>query len=417
MKTATNFIQPVRSALACALIAALSCHAHADAITDWNTKSGEIIIESKMGTPPAVRVMAIVQTAAYEAANAVTKRYEPSHTALDATAGVAGEASVDAAIAAAHRVALSRLVPTQVAAIDNAYQGALARVPEGAARAAGVSIGEKAAVAVLAARGNDGAGAPDAYRPHTTPGAYVPTATPAVPQWAQRKPWLLASPAQLRPGPPPSLASDPWARDFNEVKALGGRTSAQRSAEQTDIARFWDFSLPPIYHGIVRSVANMPARDATQNARLFALVSQAMDDGMIAVFDAKYHYNFWRPTTAIRNGDIDGHAATERDASWAPLIDVPMHPEYPSAHSILASSVATILKAEVGNGTMPALATSSPTAKGATRRWKNLDDFAREVGDARIYEGVHFRNSTEIGAAMGRKLGEIAVTQGMGALH
>ena len=129
---------------------------------------------------------------------------------------------------------------------------------------------------------------------------------------------------------------------------------------------------------------------------------------MIGVFDAKYHYNFWRPATAIRNGDADGNDATEREATWAPFIDTPMHPEYPSAHSILASSVGVVLQAEVGNGAMPALATSSPTAKGTERRWTSIDDFAGEVGNARVYEGVHYRFSTEVGADMGRKVGALA---------
>jgi hypothetical protein len=160
---------------------------------------------------------------------------------------------------------------------------------------------------------------------------------------------------------------------------------------------------------VVRSVANAPGRDVTQNARLFAAVAQAMDDAMISVFDAKYHYNFWRPLTAIRNGDVDGHDGTERDASWVSLIDAPMHPEYPSAHSILAGAVGTVVQAEVGKGPMPLLTTISPTAKGATRRWNSVEDFTREVGNARIYEGIHYRTSTETGAAMGKQVGELAV--------
>jgi hypothetical protein len=138
---------------------------------------------------------------------------------------------------------------------------------------------------------------------------------------------------------------------------------------------------------------------------------------MIAVFDAKYHYNFWRPTTAIRNGDMDGNDATERDASWTPFIDAPMHPEYPSAHSILAAAVATVLKAEVGDGPIPLLTTTSPTAKGATRRWTNLDDFTHEVGNARIYEGIHYRTSTDVGISMGQQIGALTVEKLLQAPH
>jgi PAP2 superfamily len=146
-----------------------------------------------------------------------------------------------------------------------------------------------------------------------------------------------------------------------------------------------------------------------RNARLFALASQAMDDAMIGVFEAKYHYGFWRPVTAIRNGDIDGNDATPREASWVSLIDAPMHPEYPSGHSILASTVATVIKADAGRGPMPVLATSSPTAKGATRRWSNVEDFVQEVSDARIYGGIHFRSATQAGEAMGKQIGKLAV--------
>jgi PAP2 superfamily len=400
-------IHAARIGLAATLLAGSAVSASTDVITDWNVKAGEIIVESKLGTPPAIRVMAIVHTAAYEAVNAITRRDPAGRLQLEPAQG----ASVDAAVAAANRATLAKLLPSQQASIDAAYQAALAKVAEGAAKTAGIAVGEKAAAGVLAVRADDGATPAAAYRPHATAGVYVPTAMPAVPQWPQRKPWLMASAAQFRPGPPPALTTESWARDYNEIKALGGKASARRSAEQTEIARFWEFSLPPIYHGVVRSVADMPGRDATQNARLFAAVTQAMDDAMIAVFDAKYRYNFWRPSTAIRNGDIDGNDATEREASWAPFIDEPMHPEYPSAHSILASVVATVLRAEVGAGPMPVLTTTSPSAKGAARRWTKVDDFTQEVANARIYEGVHYRFSTEVGAAMGKQIGELAVTK------
>jgi hypothetical protein len=370
---------------------ALTLHAQADVITDWNIKSGELITEAKIGTPPAVHVMAIVQTAAHGAVGSAAK-----------------SASIDAAVAAAHRATLSKLLPAQQAQVDTAYQAALTLVAEGPAKVAGIAAGEKAAADVLAQRLDDGAATAESYRPHTTAGAYVPTAAAAIPQWPQRKPWLLSSAAQFRPAAPPALTSAQWLRDFNEVKELGSKASPRRSAEQTEIARFWDYSLPAIYHGVLRSVALQPGRDVARNARLFALAAQAMDDALIGVFEAKYHYNFWRPVTAIRNADIDGHDGTQREASWASLIDAPMHPEYPSAHSSLASTVATVIKADVGTGPMPVLATSSPTAKGATRRWTTVDDFVQEVSDARIWGGIHFRAATEAGEAMGRRIGEQA---------
>jgi hypothetical protein len=312
---------------------------------------------------------------------------------------------------------LSKLMPAQQASIDAAYQAALAQITDSAAKTAGIAAGEQAAVAVLAQRADDGAATAESHRPYTTAGTYVPTAMPAVTQWPQRKPWLMTTAAQFRPGPPPALTSDVWARDFNEVKAFGAKNSTRRSPEQTEIARFWEYSLPAIYHGVARSVAQTPGRDVVQNARMFAAVAQSMDDAMIGVFEAKYHYNFWRPATAIRNGDIDGNEATQREASWAPFVDAPMHPEYPSAHSILAAAVATVLKAEIGNNPTPVLTTASPSAKGATRRWTSLDDFMREVADARVYEGIHYRTSTDVGLAMGKQIGDLTVKKFVEVAH
>ncbi len=389
---------------AAVLLASLALPAKADVITDWNRKTGNLITEARIGTPPAIRVMAIVQTSAYGAISAITLR-NPGATAT------AKDASIEAAVAAAHRAALLKLLPAQQASIDAAYQAALAVIADGAATTAGIAIGEQAAAQVLAKRADDGAASPEAYRPHASPGAYVPTVTPAVPQWSQRKPWLMTSAAQFRPAAPPPLTSDAWRLEYNEVKLVGSKTSAVRSAEQTEIARFWEYSLPAIYYGVVRSVAEQPERDITRNALLFARVAQAMDDAMISVFDAKYHYNFWRPVTAIRNGDIDGNDGTAREASWTSLIESPMYPEYPSGHTILAGAVTAVLRAELGNGPTPVLETASPTAKGAVRRWRNLDDLVQEVSNARVYAGIHFRAATDVGAAMGRKIGELAVKQ------
>lgn len=400
-------MKTLRPIAAAVLLATLSFGARADAVTDWNIKAAEFIADAKMGTPPAMRVMALAQTAAYDAVNGVTQRYP------GATQAAARDASPEAALAASQRAVFLKVLPGQQALIEAAYQAALAAIPEGPAKGAGIVIGEKAAAELLARRLDDGAGTPETYRPVTGPGQYVPTAAVAVPQWPQRKPWLLRDAAQFRPAAPPALASSAWAQDFNEIKDFGGRVSARRSAEQTDIARFWDFSAPAIYHGVLRSVALQPGRDLTRNARLFAVTAQAMDDALIAVFEAKYHYRFWRPATAIRNADIDGNDATTRDAGWNALIDVPMHPEYPSGHSILASTMATVLKADIGSGPVPVLATTSPTAtaKGTVRRWNRLEDFVTEVSNARIWGGLHFRSATQAAEQMGQKIGELAVQQ------
>lgn len=381
--------------------------ARADAVAEWNARACNIIVESKLGTPPASRVMAIVQTAVYEATNAITGRYSPGTLKLTAAPG----ATVEAAVAAANHDTLVKLIPAQQAVIEAAYAAALDALPDGPGKAAGVALGEQAAAAVLALRADDGAATPEAYRPQATPGVYVPTALPLVTQWPQRRPWLMTGPAQFRPGPPPALTSALWARDFNEVREFGGRNSARRTPEQTEIARFWEVTQPVIYHELVRSLAERPGREVTQNARLFMALAQAADDAIIAVFDAKYHYNFWRPVTAIRNGDGDGNDATERDPAWLAFIETPMHPEYPCAHCIVAAVVGTVLAAETGAGSPPTLTTTSATAGGAARSWTSIEDFIQEVANARIYDGVHYRNSTEVGTAMGRQVGALALAR------
>ena len=393
------------SLIALLLTTSTMSDACADAVTEWNERAGEIVVKAGLGPLPAERVLAMVQASVYEAVNAITQRYPVSNLKLEAASG----ASVEAAVAAANRAVLVKLVPSQQAIIDHVYQTALTVIAEGPAKSNGIAVAEKAVAAVLARRANDGAAAGESYRPHTSAGTYVPTVIPEVPQWRYRTPWLMTDPSQFRPGPPPDLGSEVWGRDYNEVKALGGKRSRERTAEQTEIARFWEEVMPPIYHAIVRSVANAPGRDITRNARLFAAVTQASDDALIAVFDAKYHYGFWRPLTAIRNGDIDGNDATERDESWVPFIETPMHPEYPCAHCITSGVVGTILRAELGNEPTPVLTTRSNAAGGVSRSWTTIDEFMQEVPNARLYDGVHYRNSGRVGTEMGKQIARLAI--------
>ncbi len=377
--------------------------AHADVVTDSNTKAADVASRNP-ATPVAVRTMAIVQVSVFEAVNAITGRYPTSRAKIPAAPG----ASVEAAVAAATRTALLKLMPTQQAAIDADYQTILRPLADGPAKADGIAVGDQAATAILTSRAEDGIGLPDTYRPHTTAGAYVPTLLPAVPNWGKRKPWTMTSGDQFRPVAPPSLTSDIWTRDYNEIKALGAKNSTQRTPEQTVIARFWEATAPAVYWPVARSVAAAPGRDLTDNARLLAVAGMAMDDALIAVFDAKYIYNLWRPITAIRNGDLDGNDATARDPGWTPFIDTPMHPEYPCAHCIVSASLGAVLEVEIGAGPVPKLSSASSTAGGAVRTWTSVGDFVREVAVARIYDGVHYRNSTEVGTAMGKKIGELA---------
>jgi hypothetical protein len=393
-------------ALLIGIIVLTPSSARADLVTEWNTRACDLLATTTFDTPTANRTLAIMHTAIYEAVNGITRKYPAGDVKLNASRG----ASIDAAIATASRAVLVKLVPSKAFDVETAFLKAMKAIPDGISNTEGSSVGERAAAAVLATRMEDGAATVETYRPYTIAGVYVPTAVPLVSQWPSRKPWLMTSANQFRPAPPPDLKSDLWARDYNEIKAIGSRNSQTRTQEQTDIARFWEATGPVIYHALIRNVAASPGRDITQNARLFMAATQATDDAMIAVFDAKYHYNFWRPITAIRNGDIDGNDKTERDASWTPFINTPMHPEYPCAHCIVSGAVGTVLQAEVGNSTV-VFATSSPTANNVKRTWTKIDDFMQEVANGRIYDGVHFRTSTEVGTAMGRQIGRLAAAK------
>ena len=222
----------------------------------------------------------------------------------------------------------------------------------------------------------------------------------------------MTSGSQFRPAPPPALTSETWTADLNEIRELGRIDSTKRTAEQTTIGRFWFVTGPRSYNPIVRQVAIAKDMDIVDCARLFALTSMAGNDAYIAVFDAKYTYNLWRPLTAIRNADQTNNSATPRDGSWLPLGDTPMHPEYPCAHCINSAAVAAVLQGVAGNE-IGEISMTSPTAPGVIRKWVRLQDYSDEVSLARIYAGFHYRFSTIVGKEMGKKIGELAVATQM----
>ncbi|MGZ5618635.1 MAG: vanadium-dependent haloperoxidase [Usitatibacter sp.] len=349
--------------------------------------------------------MAMVHIGMADAVNAIEQRYAPYALKDRAPAGVSAEA---AAAAAAHTI-LMKLFPDQAQSIEDAYTASLAKIADGDGKTSGIALGRQAGMQCLSMRAGDGTGAPNTYKPRTAPGVYVSTPLPVSSEWAKVKPFFMSDGAQFRPGPPPALASALWARDYNEIKSVGARQSATRTAEQTDVARFWTIVGAPSWNPVVRSLAASHRLGLMENARLFALVNMAAVDAFVAVFDAKYAYELWRPVTAIRNGDIDGNDATSVDAEWLPLVDTPMHPEYPCAHCITAGAIGEVLEAQFGKGEVPAITMASPTAPGVTRRWTRIADYVEEVDNARIWGGIHYRNSTQVGEAMGRKIGVLAV--------
>jgi hypothetical protein len=280
-----------------------------------------------------------------------------------------------------------------------------------AAIEAGTRLGDTVARQIVASRATDGANDVDPYRPRTKPGQYVPTAAMVCSTWPTMRPFALSSPAQFRPGPPPALTSREWATDYNEIKEIGAKTSSRRSAQQTETARFWLMVGPQAYHPLARQLVLERHLNLLDSARFMALFAVTLTDAYIAVFDAKYHYEFWRPITAIRNADLNDNPATTPDATWQPIDNTPLHPEYPCAHCIESGAARVVLES-LGQP-IADLSLTSTTAPGVTHHWSNLDDFTTEVANARVWAGFHYRFSTRVGTALGRQVGQYVVNNMM----
>jgi hypothetical protein len=343
----------------------------------------------------------MMHVAMSDAINSVQGRY----TRYSATISAVPGASAEVAAAAAARQILVQLYPKQKAMIDEAYAASVKGIPDGAAKSAGVALGEQVAAAVQADRAADGANVPDTYRPLTSPGVWVPTTLPTTEQYARVKPWVLKSADQFRPGPPPQLSNERYARDYNETKNMGGIRSTARTPEQTEGVKFWGTAnLAPAWQAAARQLSAAKGLSLAENARLFALLNMGTANTFITDWDAKFTYNFWRPVTAIRNGDMDGNDATERDPGWVPLNATPMHPEYPSQASISCGLAVGILESVFGpNPAIPITATDLVNPK-LKREFNSIGQMAEEHLNVRIWGGIHFRNSLEVGHDMGKKI-------------
>jgi hypothetical protein len=391
--------------LVCFGTATASAHeSNNTSVLEWNQIALAATVTAAQGPLPQGRSMTIVQVAVHDAVNAITCDYR---TYLHLRCMPWNGSADAAAIAAAHRVLVS-LFPAQAAALNTARATSLSAhgLNEGDQ---GVALGEAVAAAILAIRANDGAA--QAQFPYTSPGAGTPgvwaplgVAPALLPGWGAVMPWVLQSGSQFRPGPPPPLTSARYARDHNEVRELGSATSVMRSAEQTEIARFWLATPSAIWNGIARQLIEAKQLDLSSTARALALVYLATSDAGVACWDAKYTYNFWRPTTAIRQGDLDGNSQTIADAGWTPLFNVPQHPEYMSGHSTNSAAMATALILLFGDDSGVELTATSPTNPTFQRHWTSISQGVDEVISARIYGGFHFRTSNERGARVGQRV-------------
>ena len=390
------------------LAAALLCGsppARADVVMDWNDVAFKAVVTARQSPPMGVRTMAVVHTAMFDAMNAVQPRYRAFR--FDGKPPAVASAEVAAGVAA--HTALTKMFPEQRASFDTALAATVARAPEGPAREGGAGLGKAVADALLAWCAEDRVGAATQYRPVTQPGVYVMTTLPVSDDFGASRPWLLTRGDQFRPPPPPPLQSEVWARDYNETRTVGARSGSTRTAEQTQVAQFWVVTGAPAFNGIIRQAVEKKQLDPLASARVMALTYMAFNDALVAVFDAKYAYNFWRPITAVRNGDLHNNVVIKRDPGWLPMVDAPAHPEYPCAHCISSATVTAVLQSQLGDD-QPGLIMSSPTLPGVTRKWDRLSDLSQEVSNARIWSGVHYRTSAEVGARMGQQVAGYAVS-------
>jgi PAP2 superfamily len=397
----------------CCALGTMAMQAHAsDAVTEWN----QIAVERTLNAMPAqspvqqTRTMAIVQVSVHDAINAITGQYETyrSHGAVPANAS-----PIAAAIAAAHH-ALRTLFPDHSGELDDRYSASLSTHGVSGIDP-GLEFGVSVAAAILALRADDHAA--HAQFDYTVPEAGAPGvwvrlggAPALLPGWGNVTPWVMRSGGQFRPDAPPALTSERYAKDYNEVKDIGSVSSLVRTDEQTQIAMFWRASPTAIWNGVLTQVLAARNLSLSAKARVFALMYLAAADSSIACWEAKYFHNFWRPFPAIVSGDLDGNPGTTADAAWLSLLGTPPHPEYPSGHTTNSNAMVTVLRLVFGDdpGVLLHL-----TVFGVTRQWQTFEQGIDEVIDARVYSGIHYRNSDDVGARLGRQVAHFIMTHAL----
>ena len=382
----------------------------ADPVIQWNHELLDAIRLDRTSPPAASRAMAIVHTAIFDAVNSIERDYQPFLTQVNAHPG----ASVEAAVASAGYYTMTSLFPAQKANLDTFYAGQLGLIPDGTSENQGVAVGKTVAERVLAARSSDGALQTISYTPGTDQGEWRPTApgfAPALlPHWGNVDPWSADSLDRYQPSAPPSLTSREYTRDFNEVKSIGSATSSTRTADQTQIAKFWangaGTSTPPGHWNIAAGIVSQQ-RSLTleENARMYALLNVAMADSAILCWSTKYEFEVWRPITAIQLAATDGNSATMADPSWQPLLVTPPFPSYTSGHSTFSGAAAAVLSGVFGTDrvqfTLP-----SETPGVADRSFRSFSQAAEESGISRVYGGIHYSFDNTAALRSGRKLGD-----------
>jgi hypothetical protein len=394
--------------------------APADEVLNWNGIATSVAIPGGKNAIQQSRIYAMVQLAVHDALNAIDHRYTSYAFSQEADP----TASAPAAIATAAHDVLIDQIPAQTEAIEAAWVASLAAIAPGAAKDNGIIIGHNSAAAMLELRKDDGATIVTSYNPGTAPGEWRPTPNPdpsnppgggpglqpaALPGWGNVTPFVLRNGAQFRPDGPPGLTSDKYAQDVDEVQAIGDQFSILRTEDQSTIARFWYESGSNSWNRIARNILGMYSLDSWDRARALALLNAAQADGAIASFNAKYHYNFWRPVTAIREADTDGNDSTVSDATWNTYLNTPAIPDYPSTHAAVGAAAAEVLAHVLHTDDVEFTSTSGVPFAGITRVFRSLSQAAQEMADSRVYAGIHFRSACQDGLQQGRKIGKFTV--------
>jgi hypothetical protein len=379
-------------------------------VSQWNDIA---ITQARASTEPGATsagatslYVAYVELAVYNSVVGIEGRFQPYEYTVPAAKDASPEA---AAVEAAYRVLL-HLLPDRADALTAAYDLSMAAIPDGPSKTDGQSAGLFSANALISLRAGDGLGVPWPYTYPSTPepGVYIPTpgVTSLVTPWAgQMRPFTFNNPAQFLPDePPPPLKSREWAEDYNQVKSLGAVDSTVRTPAQTEIGLFWTDHTTTQYGRMLQLLATQENMSLLDSSRLMAMSFTSLADAYIGCFNAKYHFSFWRPVTAIRNGDIDGNGLTVADPAWTPLGSTPGHPEYPAAHACLTGSLANTL--EQYFGTPKVHLTVSSAVTNTTHYFQNVYELESEVEGARIYAGFHYHHSLVQGFLLGHKVSQ-----------
>jgi hypothetical protein len=395
-----------------ALLACTSIAAKADVVLDWNAIAVSTVISQGQSQFAHARFLAITQLAVFEAVNAITGEYKPYLGTISAPAGASADA---AAVAAAYHV-LKNYFP-MAPNLDPAYAASLAAIANGSAKSGGIATGQAAAAQLIALRLGDGSSPPQFYLPTSIdPGVWQ--LTPGCPaaggvgfQWQNMTPFGVPSVpgsqewiAKFAPGPPPALTSERYARDYNEVKRVGNVSSdpTDRPQDRAEVARFYNASSPTfVFNLAARQVAAGEGSSLSENARTLALLNMASNDSLVASFWTKYHYQLWRPETAIREGNLDGNARTGADVTFVPYILTPCFPSYPSNHGSGSEGAAEILRRVYGAGGH-AITMANPAVPGVSFHYTRFNQITDDISDARVYGGIHFRFDQDAGADLGR---------------